>query len=108
MICLALGAYLHVVQRLLSGLVLVWLAAGVASVAIPFYLLEPWRFVPVEFIYIAQASIAPWLTPVGVLALVFAWIAAVAGLPVRQGTSRRVTHLPRHQGPETLAAPPAG
>jgi hypothetical protein len=89
MICVALGAYLHVVQRRPRGLWLMWLAAALATLGIGLYQIEPWRLVPTQFIYLVQAESYSWLTAIGVLSVIFAWIAAVAALPIRAGLAPR-------------------
>jgi len=83
MIGVAVGAYLHVVQRLPRGLWLVWLAAALATRGIGLYQIEPWKLVPSQFIYYIQAASYSWLTPISVLSVIFAWISAIAGLPIR-------------------------
>lgn len=97
MMGIALGAYLHTVQRFPLGLILLWATSVIAGIAIAVYLIAPWQFVPIQFIYILQGATYIWLTPLGVLSVVFAWIAAIAGLPIRQGvaSSTRARHPAR-------------
>ena len=107
MICIALGAYLHTIQRLFGGLLLLWVSAALATVAMAVYLIEPWVFLPIQFVYLTQAAASTWLTPMGVLSVVFAWIAAVAGIPIRRPSppAETFTRAPLRPGPDPLTTP---
>lgn len=107
-ICVAVGAYLHAVQRLLPGLLMVWVAAMLATIGIALYLIAPWQFMSAQFIYFVRVWAYATVTPLGVLAVVFAWVAAVAGLPIRRDVGRSITTaetVRKRQGPEPFAAP---